>query len=373
MRLQRYSLLLYIAFVIFLLVLSAWWAFFLLREGEHYVNYNLQRYRTDQLHAAYILRSIPEANSDPESQFGSHYPHLIFTRGPDGIDVRIDPAAEEAIRTEGMRRRRMFIWEGAFFLLVLLGGATLVTIAYRREQDLKQTRELFLAGVSHEFKTPLASLLLYNETLARPELDDEERVRIRGRMGQDLHRLRAMVEQVLAVSRAGSPLSSRPQSLDLADEARHVLENLAPLIERAGADIDSKLPPGHVVMGDAQALAAVLRNLLHNALQHAGDSPRVKVRLEKEGRWHRLSVEDNGPGIPKQEQRKVFRSFYRVGETDRRPKGSYGTGLGLYLVKRNVKAMGGKVELISSLGRGSRFTIILPANTRPADGNGGQA
>ena len=361
MRLQRYSLLLYIAFVLFLIVLSAWWMYFFGREGEHYMNYNLQRYRTDRIHAAYILRSMPEARVDPQGQLGAHFPHLIFTQTPQGIEVSIDPAAEEAVREESRRRRRMFLWEGSFFLIVLLGGATLVTIAYRREQDLRQSRELFLAGVSHEFKTPLASLLLYNETLAREELDGAARTRIRDRMGEDILRLRDMVEQVLAVSRAGSPSSFHPQALDLAQETEGTLEQLAPLIANAGAILSKSLPPGCLVMGDAQALGAVLRNLLCNALRHGGEKPLVNVRLEAGDRWHRLTVSDSGPGIPRQEQRRIFRSFYRVGESDRRPQGSFGTGLGLYLVKRNVKAMRGRVELESELGRGAHFSIVLPA------------
>ena len=78
MRLQRYSLLLYIAFVLFLIALSAWWMYFFDQEGANYMNYNLQRYRTDRIHAAYILRSMPEARVDPQGQLGSHFPHLIF-------------------------------------------------------------------------------------------------------------------------------------------------------------------------------------------------------------------------------------------------------------------------------------------------------
>jgi len=88
----------------------------------------------------------------------------------------------------------------------------------------------------------------------------------------------------------------------------------------------------------------------------------VGLRLDSSGRWHRLAVSDQGPGIPRKEQRKIFKSFYRVG---RRPQaaGHHGTGLGLFLVKRNMEAMGGQVELLSREGEGATFILKLPARS----------
>ncbi len=367
MRSRRLLLWLYLIFLVTILAQAGWWLVYLRREGEHYLNYQIQRLQTDRLHAAYLLRSVPEFQADPEGALAPHFPDLVFTRTPGGLDIRPDPRVEAAIRSEAARRQRMFIWEGGFFLTLLLAGASMVYVAYRREQAFRRSRELFLAGVTHEFKTPLASLSLYGETLERPELAAEQRAKILLHMGDDLRRLRQMVEQVLAVSRAESPAALQPVALDPATLARQVLADLAPLIAREGAQVTTALATGERLRADEPALATALRNLLLNAIHYSTPPARVTVSVAREGRWLRLAVRDEGPGIPPREQKRIFQSFYRVGEAGRRPAGIHGSGLGLYLVKRNVEAMGGRVELVSNPGAGSTFSLLLPAARQEGD------
>ena len=370
MRSRRLLLWLYLVFLVTILAQAGWWLVYLRREGEHYLNYQIQRLQTDQLHAAYLLRSVPEFQADPEGALAPHFPDLVFKRTASGLDIQVDPRAEAAIRSEASRRRRMFLWEGGFFLTLLLAGASMVYVAYRREQAFRRSRELFLAGVTHEFKTPLASLSLYGETLERPELAEAQRAKILLHMGDDLRRLRQMVEQVLAVSRAESPTALRPVDLDPASLARQVLADLAPLFAREGALLTSELPAGEWVRADEPALATALRNLLLNAIHYSPPPARVTLSLNREGRegrWLRLAVRDEGPGIPRREQKRIFQSFYRVGEAGRRPAGIHGSGLGLYLVKRNLEAMGGRVELVSSPGAGATFSLLLPAARKEGD------
>ena len=244
MRTKRLLLWLYLIFLVTILAQAGWWLVYLRREGEHYLNLQIQRMRTDQLHAAYLLQSSREIQADPEGTLGPYFPDLVFRPTPTGTDIRIDPDAERAIRSEAARRRRMFFWEGGFFLTLLLAGASMVYVAYRREHAFRRSRELFLAGVTHEFKTPLASLSLYGETLERPELDAAQRERILGHMGEDLQRLRLMVEQVLAVSRAESPAALHLAVLDPAALAQQVLRDLSGLAAREGAEIRTELPEG---------------------------------------------------------------------------------------------------------------------------------
>ena len=361
MRTKRLLLWLYLIFLVTILAQAGWWLVYLRREGEHYLNLQIQRMRTDQLHAAYLLQSSREIQADPEGTLGPYFPDLVFRPTPTGTDIRIDPDAERAIRSEAARRRRMFFWEGGFFLTLLLAGASMVYVAYRREHAFRRSRELFLAGVTHEFKTPLASLSLYGETLERPELDAAQRERILGHMGEDLQRLRLMVEHVLAVSRAESPAALHLAVLDPAALAQQVLRDLSGLAAREGAEIRTELPEGERVRADETALATALRNLLLNAIHYSPPPARIALRIARDGRWLRLAVSDEGPGIPRREQKRIFQSFYRIGEAGRRPAGIHGSGLGLYLVKRNLEAMGGRVELESAPGAGSTFTLVLPA------------
>lgn len=360
MRSKRLLLWLYLVFLVTIFAQASWWFIYLGREAEHYANYQLQRLRTDQLHAVYLYNSSPELRADPQRALGGYFPGLLFRKGPEGVDIAIDPAAESAIREESRHRRRMFLWEGGFFLALLLAGASMVFVAYRREQAFRRSRELFLAGVTHEFKTPLASLSLYAETIARPELEEPQRERILGRMSEDLQRLRLMVEQVLAVSRAGSPGALRPVPLDPAQVVRAVLGDLAALAEKEGASLEADLPKGFLVAADEQALHSALRNLIGNAIHYVPAPARVAVTLSRTDGLVRLAVSDDGPGIPRREQKRIFQSFYRVGEAGSRPAGIHGSGLGLYLVKQNLEAMGGRVELESVPGEGATFTLVLP-------------
>jgi len=360
MRSNRFLIWLYLIFMITIVAQSVWWFIYISRETDHHAAYRLQRLRTEELQAAYLLRSSPELRNQVEG-FRANFPGLVFHPIEDGMDLHIDPAAMLEIEEESRRRRSMFFWEGAFFLAVLLAGASMVFVAYRREQSYRRARELFLAGVTHEFKTPLASLSLYADTIARPELKEPERGRILGHMSEDLQRLRLMVEQVLAVSRAGVPGALNPVSLDPSELVRQVLRDLAAVARRSGATLESELPEGLRVRADEQALLSALRNVVGNAIHYSPAPAVVTVRLSREDGWIRLAVIDDGPGIPRREHKRIFQSFYRVGEAGTRPAGIHGTGLGLYLVRRNLVAMGGRVELESSPGEGSTFTLILPA------------
>ena len=361
MRSNRLLIWLYLIFLVTIVAQSAWWFIYISRETDHHAAYRLQRLRTEELQAAYLLRSSPELMHQVEG-FRANFPGLVFHPTENSLELHIDPAALREIESDSRRRRRMFFWEGAFFLAVLLAGASMVFVAYRREQAYRRSRELFAAGVSHEFKTPLASLSLYADTIARPELKEPERDRILGHMVEDLQRLRVMVEQVLAVSRAGVTGALNLVLLDPGDLTRQVLRDLSAVALRSGATLESDLPEGLRVRADEQALLSALRNVVGNAIHYSPAPAVVMVRLSSVNGWIRLAVSDEGPGIPRSEHKRIFQSFYRVGEAGTRPAGIHGTGLGLYLVRRNLEAMGGRVELESVPGEGSTFTLILPAH-----------
>ncbi len=371
MRLRQNLGLLYGILVFLILAIGAWWAFYMVQEGRHYEQYRLQLFATERLHAAFLINSVPEIAADPEGQLGEDFPELEFVREGERITVRTRPEAIAAVHREAARRRRMFLSEGAFFLVLLMAGTTILTVAARREQEFKRARELFLAGATHEFKTPLASLRLYTETLSRPDLETAQRQRILDAMIQDIERLEGMVEQVLAVSRdADGTGPLRPEPLDVAEEVRAVLDQLAPLFQSHGARIETTLPPGCRVLGDRQLLRTAVRNLVHNAVMYSPAPATVRVVLQRRDGRCRLTVSDDGPGIPRREQRRIFDSFTRGSSGVSR---SGGSGLGLYLVKRNTERLGGRIELASSPGHGAAFTLDLPATTdRPAGATAGE-
>jgi len=359
MRLRHGLGLLYGILVFLILSIGVWWTYFLSQEGSHYEKYRLQLYATDRLHAAFLINSVPDIAADPEAALGRDFPELLFERHGGRVTVHIRPEATAAVHAEALRRRRMFLSEGIFLLVLLMAGTTILTVAFRRERDFKRARELFLAGATHEFKTPLASLRLYTETLARPDLAPAQRERLLDNMIQDVERLEGLVEQVLSVSRdAEGTALGHVERLDPAAEIETVLREMAPFLRSRGAAVTTDLDGSCRIRGERHLLRTAVRNLVHNAVQYSPPPAVIRVTLRPRGGRCRLTVHDEGPGIPRREQQRIFESFVRGDHAGLNPGGS---GLGLYLVKRNAERLGGRVELESSPGRGAAFTLDLPA------------
>ncbi len=353
--------LLYGVLVTLIVAMGAWWMYYINREGGNYERYQLQRFANDRLHAVYLLRFDPDTARDPEAVLGPEYPHLHFQRVGDGWDVHVDAAALDAVRDEARRRELMFLSEGLFFLALLIAGTTILTLAFRREREFKRARELFLAGATHELKTPLSCIRLYAETLERPDLDEAERRRIHASLLQDIERLEEMMEQTLSVSRDELGPGRRRESLDLAGETGSLLADMAVFLESEDARVASDLPPGHRILGDRQSLRVILRNLLQNAVLHGAAPAEIEVRLGRERDRHVLRVLDRGPGIPKRDRKRIFDSFYRSrAGGDEEP--ARGSGLGLYLARRNTEALGGVLDLETVEGYGAVFAVTLPAH-----------
>ena len=246
-----------------------------------------------------------------------------------------------------------------FFALVIVGLVWLCTWLVR-EMRVNQRQRAFLDAVTHEMKTPLASLRLYLETLERHDPDAARRRAFLGRMDEDLERLETTVNQVLAAARAEEP-GKRTKGGVVAlgavlagcieeVRARHALpENAVRMKGRAEAS----------VQGDAGELAVVFRNLLENAVKYS-DQPvdvRVSVATRVDGRVD-IDIADSGIGIPQRELRKIFQRFYRAGREVQRT--AAGLGLGLFIVRNLVRRQGGRVVARSEgSGAGSRFVVTL--------------
>ncbi len=351
--------LLYGILVALLVIMGTWWVYYLTTENRARTQNELQKLANDRIHAAFLIQTDPQVRADPQRWLGDSFPDLVFTRQADGtVDVSVDPDVKEAILDRGRHTRRMFLSEGLFFLVLLAAGSSILIHSWRSEVRYKQARELFLAGATHEFKTPLASLRLYTETLGREGLQEADRRRIRNHMLEDMARLDDLVDDILATSAADMFASGHRARLDLAAECRRVLDELEGFAAENDARFILKAEPGAVINGHRLSLALALRNLLINAVQHSPSAVTVEVAVIPGARRHTITVSDDGPGIPRRLQEKVFECFYS-GKQDGRTSGS---GLGLYLVRRNMEILGGTVTLASEPGRGTTFTCVLPAH-----------
>lgn len=344
--------------VALLLIMGTWWVYFLTQEGQVHARYQRQKLANDRLHATFLIQSEPRIAAEPERWLGESFPQLRFLKTDHGVDVVVDPDVLRDIDSRARRTRNMFLYEGLFFLALLLAGSTILVLSWRTEARFKQARELFLAGATHEFKTPLASLRLYTETLGRDGLPDEEKSRIRTRMVQDVSRLEELVDDVLSAG-AGDGFSEGPRlDLDLLEECSEVVESVRRFTSERKAVISVDGPTGCTVRGHKGVLDLALRNLVLNAVRHCPAPVRVRVRVVEGPEWHRVEIEDDGPGIPRRLHRKVFECFYSGGDDGR----SVGSGLGLFLVNRNIEKLGGRISLASEENQGCVFTIRLPAH-----------
>jgi signal transduction histidine kinase len=359
--LRRYFGVLYGILVALIVAIGVWWVIFLTHEGNRHERYELQRMATEREHAAQLIQNVPEIWADPQKHLGATYPDLIFRETADGVQVDIAPESIARVQREAQRWRRMFTAEGVFFLVLLAAGTTILTVAYRSEREFKRARELFLTSATHELKTPLASLRLYTETLDRPELGGKEGAAIRQRMLQDIQRLESLLEQILAMGYEEAAGLGKREILDLAAETRTILAEMDSFFTGHSAQVATDLPGGHHVLGQRFVLSMMLRNLLVNAVVHSRPPARVSLALSRQGRWVRLAVRDQGPGIARRDRKRIFEGFVRLAEPGDQSRPPTGAGLGLYLVKRKAELMGGRVELESEVGHGSTFTLVLPA------------
>jgi signal transduction histidine kinase len=285
-----------------------------------------------------------------------------------GLPWTMRLAAADPAATRAAVAGRRNLWSAAFGLMVLviLGASYVAFRAVNRELRVARLQSDFVATVSHEFRTPLTAMRHLTEMLEEGSAEAGRLPHYYRALGKETRRLHTMVESLLDFGRmeAGHRIyqmedtSASEFAQGVVDEfcsrdataARRVELQTAP--DQAG-----EAPRGHI-RADRDALALALRNLLDNAVKYSPESSTVRVSVEARGALTGISVEDHGAGMSAQEQRDVFRKFIRG--TAATLLNVKGTGIGLAMADQIVKAHGGRLELASEPGRGSRFTIWLP-------------
>lgn len=228
----------------------------------------------------------------------------------------------------------------------------------------------FVADASHELRTPLTTLQI---TLDSVRLDPEATIDDYRQVADDAKaatvRIRRLVEDLLALAEGDVAL---PRTrVDLASLAEAVAEEMEPLGARRGIQVMCSVSPGTVVLGDPMSLRRALTNLVENGIRYNREGGHVVIEdAGTSAEWVQVAVRDSGIGIPDEEQAKVFDRFYRVDRSRSRAEG--GSGLGLSIVTKIAAEHGGRVDLQSEPGVGSRFVLTLPSATardgRPAAG-----
>ena len=251
---------------------------------------------------------------------------------------------------------------GIVFFALIITGLTLNTIFLFREIRRNEQHDAFLNSVTHELKTPIASIKLYLETLKSREVDDTKRREFYNVMLADSDRLLSTVEQVL---QASSTREKARQTHIAEVDLSSLVDDSVSMVEQRhhlGGDFIKYSRPAEpvIVNGDPRELQTVFTNLLENAVKYSAGLPRISVRLKTSAlKKAEVFIKDNGVGIPPGELKRVFKRFYRV-PVPALPEAK-GTGLGLFIVKTIVEKHGGRVRAESrGSGKGSTFFVQLP-------------
>ena len=241
----------------------------------------------------------------------------------------------------------------------------LFSVFLAREILEARRRTTFVDSVTHELRSPLASLKLCLETMARPELAEEQRDRLREMMRDDVERLSGFIEDILETTRLEQ--SPKGRSVTRVDLRELIDRCISAVVRRHHLEADVvtvEMDPTLSFVTDRAALEIVVKNLLDNSIKYSDAPPRVSVHALREGDTVRISVADRGIGIPRRALRRIFDRFYRVDEEAVRAR--RGTGLGLFVVYSLVRAMGGKLTAHSEgPGTGTRMTVVLPHHDLP--------
>jgi two-component system, OmpR family, phosphate regulon sensor histidine kinase PhoR len=241
-------------------------------------------------------------------------------------------------------------------------GSVLVWVFVRREANLSRLQSDFVSKVSHELRTPLTSIRMFTETLRLRRGDQELEARCVDALAKESIRLQTLIDRLLEWGRMESGhrrfIKRETEAASVIDAA---IQSFEPTRERRGLEIEIDVAPQlPALYADHDALVDAVVNLLSNAYKYGGEPRRIVISASQSEGYVRISVRDNGAGIERAEHKRIFQKFYRV--DDRLSRERDGSGLGLAIVDHIVRAHDGHVELESEPGRGSTFSIVLPAD-----------
>lgn len=350
----------------------------------------IDRQRSDLLA---LLESIPEGviAIDPQQKilFVNSSAYRLFGLPPRKIDgqriwevIRLPPfleAAAYALDHRGIHNAeiemhsppRVLSFHSRDLSVGPPGSMIVVLHDVSELRRLERVRQEFLANVSHELKTPLASIKAFTETLLEHDLDDRKiQIRFLRRIEEQADRLHALVIDMLTLARIESRdphFDIRP--VELFPVVRTCMDAFANDAAAKRVALTAKAPTqDFAVMADVEGLSTILRNLIDNAIKYTPTDGKVEIFMQRDGDSVRILVSDTGPGIPKADQFRIFERFYRVDKARSRELG--GTGLGLSIVKHLVQMFGGTVSVQSEVQKGACFAVRLPIeslrnSTRP--------
>jgi len=264
----------------------------------------------------------------------------------------------QELETKYTRQKWMIFGESIVFIVSLVIGIYLINRGYNEEMKAAQQRRNFLLSITHELKSPLASIKLVLETLRKRVLEKPQVEKITTGALQETERLNTLVNDLLLAARIESAYQSHPETLDFVELLEGIVEKMKQKYPSHQFSFQSDFTE-KILFVDRDGFTSVAQNLIENSIKYSVDQAIINLSLKQEEDTIIMEFADQGIGIPDKEKKRVFDRFYRVGNEDTRK--TKGTGLGLYIVKQIVMAHEGKIVIMDNSPKGSIFKISLPA------------
>jgi signal transduction histidine kinase len=276
-------------------------------------------------------------------------------------NVQLQVSGEDTSEQQSKLHRRlkqkwlMIIGEGSVFLSLLIIGGLITYRSFKKEVNLARQQKNFLLSITHEFKSPLASIKLYLQTLQKHDLDKEKRDSFISNAIRDSDRLNSLVENTLlanTINHKGYRFVS--EEVNMSALSRLLVQKFNTSADET-SKIEADIQEGLMMKGDKQSLLLMMSNLIENAVKYSPQSLRAKVSLKAKNNRLIFEVADEGIGIPVAERKNIFKKFYRLGDEETRK--TKGTGLGLFLVKQIADHHHGKISVTDNKPKGSIFAV----------------
>src|SRR5690606_28157829 len=246
---------------------------------------------------------------------------------------------------------------GIFFLIIFIVGAIKLKNAFVKERKMHKQQHNFMLSVTHELKSPLASIKLYIQTIQKRELNREQQQQFLSNSLKDIERLDDLVENVLIATKLDNAGRALPKEQfnfsEMVEKIAARLQIYSCTSQIIKVDVDQDIQ----INGDKFSLSSMVTNLLANAIKYSPPCEQVFVSLKRHDHTFILTVADSGVGVPDEEKKRIFNKFYRVGSEETRK--TKGTGLGLYIVKTVVDKHQAQIRVRDKKPSGTIFEIIF--------------
>lgn len=310
--------------IIYLLFAFAWWSVLLYQKNKD----------TFEAKAALLQTQLYPKGGEQVFQFEQSTPYLL-------------------LKDHHRRQEWMILGEGLFFVISLMIGMWLINRAYYKEMMAAQQQKNFILSITHELKSPIATIRLVLDTFIKRKLAEDTIRNLSANGLKETERLLTLVNDLLLSARLETAYQPNLELIRLPELIREILSNYPH--NKVSFECSQ---PALELAADKTGITSILTNLIENGIKYAPDNSPLSISLKQIAQQAEIAVTDQGFGIPDREKKHIFSKFYRIGNEDTRK--SKGTGLGLYIVAEIVRAHHGEIKVVDNQPRGTKFVVSLP-------------